>query len=145
MTGGRSVSHHLGAKQLSTQVSRSGPAVVSLFWAVLLVWAQSAVIGNESTLRQQQVSSSGHQVVVLLDTNPHQKNVLAVELALTEGIIQRVDQPGNTFSVITFGSHPPTLLTPGVIADEAIAAILDVTLEQTREKYFSIHFYDALI
>ena len=29
-------------------------------------------------------------------------------------------------------------------ADEAIAMIRDVTLEQTREKYFSVHFYDAL-
>ena len=131
--------------QVLKKAFKSGvPAVASLFLAVLSVWAQSAVIGDESSLRQQQVSSSGHQVVVLLDTNPHQKNVLAVELALTEGIIQRLDQPGNMFSVITFGSHPPTLLKPGVIADEAIAAIRDVTLERTREKYFSIHFYDAL-
>jgi len=131
--------------QVLKKAFKSGvPAVVSLFLALLSVWAQSAVIGDESSLRQQQVSSSGHQMIVLLDTNPHQRNVLAVELALTEGIIQRLDQPGNTFSVITFGSHPPRLLKPGVIADEAIAAIRDVTLEQTREKYFSIHFYDAL-
>ena len=67
-----------------------------------------------------------------------------MELALAQGIIQRLHQPGNMFSVITFGSHPPTLLKAGVTADEAIAAIPDVTLEQTREKYVSVHFYEAL-
>jgi len=119
-------------------------AVICMFLVVLAAWRQSTVIDEESSLRQQQVSSSSHQVVVLLDVNPHQKKVLPVELAVAEGIIQRLHQPGNTFSVITFGSQTPTLVRLGVTADQAIAAILDVTLEQTREKYFSIHFYDAL-
>jgi len=131
--------------QMLKQVFKSGvAAVVCMSLAVLAAWGQSTVIGEESSLRRQQVSSSGQQVVVLLDINPHQKKVLAVELALAEGIIQMLHQPGNTFSVITFGSHPPTLLKPGLTPDEAIVAIRDVTLEQTREKYFPIHFYDAL-
>jgi hypothetical protein len=93
---------------------------------------------------QQRTSSSHHQVVVLLDINPHQKKVLSVELALAEGVVESLAQSGNAFSVITFGSQTPTLLKPDVTADEAITAIRDVTLEQTREKYFSVHFYDAL-
>lgn len=87
---------------------------------------------------------SGHQLVVLLDTNPHQKEVLRMELALAEGVIERLGQPGNVFSIITFGSQPPALLKSRVQADEAIAAIRNVTLEQTKEKYFSVHLYDAL-
>lgn len=131
--------------QMLKYAFKSGvPAVVCMSLAVLAAWGQSTAIGEESPLGQQQVSSSSHQVVVLLDTNPHQKKVLAVELALAEGIIQKLHQSGNVFSVITFGSHPPTQLKTGVTADEAIAAIRDVTLEQTREKYSSVHFYEAL-
>jgi hypothetical protein len=82
--------------------------------------------------------------VVLLDTNPHQKKVLSVELALVEGIIQKLNQPGNVFSVITFGTKVPSLLKAAVLADAAIGALRNVTLEQTTEKYFSVRFYDAL-
>jgi hypothetical protein len=68
----------------------------------------------------------------------------ATELTLAEGVIQKLSHLGNAFSVITFGSKSPTLLKSGVQANEAIAAIRDVTLEQTREEYFSVHLYDAL-
>jgi len=131
--------------QMPKHASKSvGPTVVSVFFAALTLWGQSPLVGEKSSLMQEQASSSGHQVVVVLDINPHQEKVLPVELALAEGTIQRLHQAENTFSVITFGSQTPTLLKPGVTADEAIAMIRDVTLEQTREKYFSVHFYDAL-
>ena len=70
--------------------------------------------------------------------------MLPVELTLADGVIQKLSQPGNTFSVITFGSKSPTLLKSCVRANETIAAIRDVILEQTRERYFSVHLYDAL-
>jgi hypothetical protein len=49
-----------------------------------------------------------------------------VELTLAEGIIQKLHQPGNVFSVITFGSQSPVLMKSGVQADEAMAAVRDV-------------------
>ena len=125
--------------------SRLAPsAIVFALSALLIVCADSFLGANNAPQSSQQPSSPGRQVVVLLDLNPHQKKVLPVELALAEGVIQKLSQPGNTFSVITFGSKSPTLLKSGVQAKEAIAAIRDVLLEQTRERYFSVHLYDAL-
>jgi hypothetical protein len=82
--------------------------------------------------------------VVLLDINPNQKKVLPVELALAEGVIQKLGQPGNTFSVITFGSRSPTLLKSGVQANEAVAAIRDIGLGQQSDEYLSVQLYEAL-
>jgi hypothetical protein len=131
--------------QMLKHASKSvSPTIVCVFFTSLAVWGQSPLAGDKSSYTQQSASSSAHRLVVLLDINPHQKTVLPVELALAEGIIQRVHQPENTFSVITFASQTPTLLKPGDTADEAIAIIRDVTLEQTRQKYFFVHFYDAL-
>ncbi len=121
-----------------------GTRIVCVLFTALAVWAQSPFGCEQSSHIQQPASSSGHQVVVLLDLNPHQTKVLPVELALAEGIIQNLDQPENAFSVITFGSQAPTLLNPRVTAHEAIAAIRGVAIEKTREKYFSVQFYDAL-
>jgi hypothetical protein len=92
----------------------------------------------------QQRASPGHQLVVLLDVNADQRKVLPVELSLAEGVIQKLAEPGNAFAVITFGSQPPALLKSGVHADEVIAAIRDVSLEQTSAGYLSVHLYDAL-
>jgi hypothetical protein len=121
-----------------------GPTIVCVFITGLAVWGQSPLAGEKSANPRQQASSSGHQVVVLLDVNPHQKKVLPVELALAEGVIQKLDRPENVFSVITFGSRTPTLLKPRGSADEAITAIRSVAIEETRETYFSVEFYDAL-
>lgn len=41
-------------------------------------------------------------------------------------------------------SRTPAVLKSAVPAEAAIAAIRDVTVEQTTEKYFSVDFYDAL-
>ncbi len=125
--------------------SRFAPsAIVFAMSALLIVCTDSFLQANNTPQSSQQSSSLGHQVVVLLDLNPHQKKVLPIELTLAEGVIQKLSEPGNTFSVITFGSKSPTLLKTGVQANEAIAAIRDVILEQTRERYFSVHLYDAL-
>jgi len=84
--------------------------------------SQSASSGLEPSSMHDQISSSGHQVVERVDIKPHQKNVLAVELALAEGIIQKLNQPQNVFSGITFGVQTPNLLRQSVAADEAIAS-----------------------
>ena len=98
-------------------------------------------ITTQNSLR---TSLSGHYLVVLLDINPNQKKVLPVELALAEGVIRKVGQPGSTFSVITFGSRSPTLLKSGVQANEAVAAIRDIGLGQQSDEYLSVQLYDAL-
>src|SRR5215831_10647006 len=104
--------------------------LVCALTAVLTALGQP-LVGQESAPTQKEVSSPGHQVVILLDTNPHQKPVLTVELAAAEGIVQKLHQPENVFSVITFGTQVPQLLKQAVAADEAIAAIRDVTIERT--------------
>jgi len=106
------------------------PILVSLLFLANTVWGQSTA----------KASPRGHQGVVLLDINPHQKKVLPVEVNLAEGIVQRLHQPANLFWLITFGLNPPTLLANGVIADEALASMHDVTVEETKKKYFSIYF-----
>ncbi len=82
--------------------------------------------------------------MVLLDINPNQKKVLRVELALAEGVIQKLGQPGNAFSVVIFGSKSPTLLKSGVQANEAVAAIRDIGLGQQSDEYLSVQLYEAL-
>ena len=119
-------------------------AIVFGLSAMLIVCTDSSLRANNVPQSTQQPSSPSLQLVVLLDLNPHQKKVLPVERTLAEGVIQKLSRPGNAFTVITFGSKAPTLLKSGVQANEAIAAIRDVMLEQTREKYFSVHLYDAL-
>ena len=81
---------------------------------------------------------------MLLDINPNQKKVLPVEMALAEGVIQKLGQPGNAFSVITFGSKSPILLKSGVQASEAVAAIRDIRIGQQSDEYLSVQLYDAL-
>ena len=121
--------------QMLKRVSNSFvPALVALLFVANTAWGQSKGVAPPK----------GHQVVVLLDINPHQKNVLPVEVNLAEGIIQRLSQPANLFWLITFGINPPTLLADGVITGEALASIHGVTVEETKKKYFSVYFYDAV-
>ena len=123
--------------------TRLAGLTISCVLALLAFCADSPLFG-ESVPQTQRPFSSGQQLVLLLDVNPNQRKVLPVELSLAEGVIQRLDRPGNVFSVITFGSQPPALLKSGVRADEALAAIPVVRVEQTTEKYFSVRFYEAL-
>ena len=111
---------------------------------VVLAFCAGSPLLSENAPQNQRPSSSGQHLVVLLDVNPHQRKVLAVELSLAEGVIQRLDRPENVFSLITFGSQPPALLKSGARTEEALAAIRDVRVEQATEKYFPVHSYDAL-
>jgi hypothetical protein len=81
---------------------------------------------------------------VLVDINPHQQAVLPIELALAEGVIQKLDQAENMFSVITFGSKSPILLKSGVPAKEAVAAIRDIGLGEQSAESLSVQLYEAL-
>jgi len=119
-------------------------AIVFLLSALLVVCARLPLRGDSEPQNNLRTSSSGRHLVVLLDINPNQKKVLPVELALAEGVIQKLDQPGNSFSVITFGSKSPTLLKSGVQAIEAVAAIRDIGLGQQNDEYLSVQLYDAL-
>jgi hypothetical protein len=126
------------AMDLKTRLARRATSyVLSLLFTL---FADSVLLSENAA----QPSSSGHQLVLLLDVNLNQRKVLPIELSLAEGVIQKLDQPGNVFSVITFGSQPPALLRSGVRADEAIAAIRRVSLEQTSADYLSVHLYDSL-
>jgi hypothetical protein len=131
-----------GLGGVSSKTRLTGLAISSVL-VVLAFCANSPILG-ENMPQTQRTSSSGHQLVVLLDVNANQRKVLPVELSLAEGVIQKLDQPGNVFSVITFGSQSPVWLKSGVHADEAVAAIRDVSVEQTRADYLSVHLYDAL-
>jgi len=105
---------------------------------------QATTVGEATPVTHQDVPPAGHQVIILLDTNPHQKKVLMVEIALAEAIIQKLSQPANEFSVITLGSGTPTVLKHAVIADEAIGVVRGIAIEDNWEKYFSVRFFDAL-
>ena len=63
------------------------PVPVRLCVAVICVFCAIGAVGEQSS--SMDVGSSGHHVVLLLDVNPHQSKVLAVELALAEGIIEK--------------------------------------------------------
>jgi len=134
---------------MSTKGYRSEPrktrlACLAISWVLVLftLCADSTLFAENAP--QDQHPSPGHQLVLLLDVNANQRKVLPVELALAQGVIQKLDQPGNAFWVITFGSQPPALLKSGVHADEAMAAIRDVNLQPTSADYLSVHLYDAL-
>ncbi|SRR6266851_5428466 len=122
--------------------TRLAGLVISCVMVVLSFCASPLL--SDTAPQEQHPSSSGHQLVVLLDVNANQRKVLPVELSLAEGVIQKLDQPGNVFSVITFGSQTPALLKPWVHADEVLAAIRDVSSEETRPNYLSVHLYEAL-
>jgi len=121
----------------------AGPAIVFLLSALTLC-AHLPLRGDSEPQNSLRTSSSGQHLAVLLDINPNQKKVLPVERALAEGFIQKLDQPGNAFSVVTFGSESPTLLKSGVQANEAVAAIRDIGLGQQSDEYLSVQLYDAL-
>jgi len=129
-----------GADSAKVRAARAAVSCVLMFFAFC---ADSPLL-SENTPPEQQPSSSGHELAVLLDVNGNQRKVLAVELSLAEGVIENLGQPGNMFSVITFGSQPPVLLKSRVHTDEALATIRNVSLEQTRPDYLSVRLYEAL-
>ena len=118
-------------------------------WAVfclstLPIVCADSVLGANGEQQMSPEPPSGQQLVVLLDVNPHQRKVLAVERTLAEKIIQKLNQPGNVFSVITFGTQSPVLMKAGAPPADAILAVRGVPLEHTKEKCFSVHLYEAV-
>jgi hypothetical protein len=119
-------------------------AVVFMLPLLVAVCACLPLRGDSERQDALRTSSSAHRFVVLLDVNPNQKKVLPVEISLAEGVIQKLGQPGNTFSVITFGSKSPTLLKSGVQATETVAAVRDIGLGEQSGDSLSVELYDAL-
>lgn len=135
----------MSIKRRAAESSKTPSARIALS-CVLVVFAvlASLTLLGGNALQNQPPSSSGHQLVVLLDLNANQRKVLPVEQMLARGVIEELDRPVNVFSVITFGSEPPALLKSSVHADEAIAAVRDVRPEPTGTEHGSPHLYDAL-
>jgi hypothetical protein len=106
------------------------------------VSADSQLLSNNSPEENQPPSSL--QVVILLDTNPNQRKVFSLESGLATGVLDRLDHRDAAVSLITFGSGNPVLRTANAKPGEAIDAIKSVNLEQSGERYFSIHLYKAL-
>jgi hypothetical protein len=123
-------------------------ARVFLLWvlfAAVTVRTQTAPLADHVPGGRQRTLSPGHYLVLLLDVNPHQKKVLPKEITLAEGIIGRLARSGNvSFSVITFGTQMPKVIGSRLSGEEGIATIRRVNIEQAKERYFSVHFYDAL-
>src|SRR5579864_6598488 len=93
----------MSIKRLQPAATRlAHPAIVRVLVALVILCGDSSLLGDNSPQSNPESSSLGHNVVVLLDRNPHQKKVLALEIALAEGIIEKLDQPENVFTVITF-------------------------------------------
>lgn len=127
------------------EASKARPTRIAVSWVlVVLTFCAGSPLNSENPARKQQHSLSGHQLVVLLDVNANQRKVLPIEISLAEGVIQRLNQPEDVFWVITFGSQSPALLKSGVGADEGLAAIREVKVEQTSEDDLSAHLYEAL-
>ncbi len=98
--------------------------------------------GQNDPQRRQQPPSL--QVVILLDINPNQRKVFSLESDLATGVLNHLDQPDAAISLITFGSGDPALRSSDAKPSEAIGAIKSVNLEQSGERYFSIHLYKAM-
>lgn len=113
--------------------------------ALLVVHSGFTLQRDDAQQESRQPISVGHRiVVVLLDVNSHQDKILPVEQELAEGVVRKLAQPGNVFSVITFGAQASTLSQAAVPADEAIAAIRNVRVGNPRQDYLSTQLYDAL-
>jgi hypothetical protein len=125
-----------------SRLSRS--AIVFLLSALPAVFTCLPLRADSEPQNSLRSPSSGHHLVVLVDINPNQKKVLPIELALAEGVIQELGQPGNAFSVITFGSKSWSLLKSRVQANEAVAKIRDIGLGDQSDEYLSVQLYDAL-
>jgi hypothetical protein len=119
-------------------------ASLGLLSTLLTVFTGFTLQGEGAPQEGQHPILPRRQIVVLLDVNPNQKNVLPIEQTLAEGVVKKLGQPGNVFSVILFGTESPTALKSKVPADEAIATLRDVGLGRSVQQYLSVQFYAAL-
>jgi hypothetical protein len=120
------------------------PAILVLLSMLLHVGTGFSLQAEGARQESPQPSSPDHQIVLLLDVNPDQKNVLTIEKTLAEGVIKKLGESRSVFSIIAFGSQAPTLLRSRVQADDAVAALQRVSLEQPSEGYLSVELYKAL-
>ena len=84
------------------------------------------------------------QVVIVLDVNPNQGKVFALESALETGILDHLAQRDAAVSLVTFGSREPVLRIAYAKPSDAIDTITNINLEQSGEKYFAVHLYEAM-
>jgi hypothetical protein len=106
-----------------------------------------AAVSPDSPANQAQEGNqqpSPLQVVIVLDVNPNQHKVFALESALATGVLDRLNQRDAAVSLVTFGSQEPVLRIANAKPSNAIDTITNVNLEQSREKYFAVHLYRAL-
>jgi hypothetical protein len=68
----------------------------------------------------------------------------ALESALETGILDHLAQRDATVSLVTFGSQEPVLRIANAKPSDAIDTITNVNLQQSREKYFAVHLYEAM-
>ena len=128
----------------SRRAQRTRSAILALLSMLLNVgtgFSLQTAIGRQEN---PQATSPGHQIVLLLDVNPDQKNVLTIEKSLAEGVVKKLGQSDSVFSIITFGAQAPTLLRSRILADAAVAALQKVSLGQPSEGYLSVQLYNAL-
>ncbi len=106
-------------------------------------YADSPLLANNARQETQQTSAR-RQIVILLDINPNQQKVFALESDLAMGVLDHLDQRDAAVSVVTFGSGKPVLRSTNAKPSEAIDAIRSVIPEQSKERYASIHLYEAM-
>ena len=126
------------------KAQRTRSAILVLLSMFLNVGTGLSLQATGARQESPQATSPGHQIVLLLDVNYGQKNVLTIERTLAEGVVKKLGQSRSVFSIITFGAQAPTLLRSRVQADEAVAALQKVSLEQPSEGYLSVELYNAL-
>jgi hypothetical protein len=123
---------------------RTSSAILLLLSMLLNVGTGFSLQAAGARQESPQATSQGHQIVLLLDVNPDQKNVLTIEKTLAEGVVKKLGESRSVFSIITFGAQAPTLLRSRVPMDEAVAALQEVRLGQPSGGYLSVELYNAL-
>ncbi len=123
---------------MSSRILLTRLAIVCLapILACSLCLGQNAPQGNPQP--------TAREVVILLDNNPNQRKVFPLESGLATGVLDRLDQGSATVSLITFGAGDPAVRSSNAKPSAVIDAIKNVNLEQTGERYFSIHLYNAI-
>src|SRR5689334_1264250 len=88
--------------------------------------------------------TTGLELVILLDTNPDQRKVFALESNLASGVLSHLDQQDTVISVVTFGATNPALQIARASSTEAIMVLGKIGVENKDEPRFSVHLTDGL-
>ncbi len=117
-------------------------AIFCLVSTLAAASADSPLPGKNAPQGNQQLSPL--QVVILLDINPNQSKVFSLESGLASGVLNHLNQRDAAVSLITFGYGEPALRSANAKPSEVVDAIKSVSLEQSGERYFSVHLYKAM-